>query len=163
MQYFHIPSAVDDTEQLDYCKLSGVICQSICKMDWHIQSSYHRVHSECTYLIFCVIRVFLLLNCPFLLLMLSIYHVFCMSFLNGEGYFLWNFSIGLMFRHLQRFGSIMESPPETFGKSHSRTSVLRTHCVTARNENCWCRYWWKPVFFAVWLYTQPTVSKHIDR
>ena len=37
VQYFHMPPAPDDVEQLDCCKLLGVIFQSNFKMDWHIE------------------------------------------------------------------------------------------------------------------------------
>ena len=37
VQYFHMLPAVDDIEQLDCCKLLGVIFQSNFKMDSHIQ------------------------------------------------------------------------------------------------------------------------------
>ena len=37
MQYFHIPPVLDNIEQLDCCKLLGVIFQSNFKMDSHIQ------------------------------------------------------------------------------------------------------------------------------
>ena len=37
VQYFHMPPALDDIEQLDCCKLLGVIFQSNFKMDSHIE------------------------------------------------------------------------------------------------------------------------------
>jgi len=37
VQYFHKPPALDDIEQLDCCKLLGVIFQSNFKMDSHIE------------------------------------------------------------------------------------------------------------------------------
>ena len=37
VQYFHMPPPLVDTEQLDCCKLLGVILQSNFKMDSHIQ------------------------------------------------------------------------------------------------------------------------------
>ena len=37
VQYFHIPPVLDNIEQLDCCKLLGVIFQSNFNMDSHIQ------------------------------------------------------------------------------------------------------------------------------
>ena len=37
VQYFHMPPALDDIEQLDCCKLLGVIFQSNFKIDSHIE------------------------------------------------------------------------------------------------------------------------------
>jgi len=37
VQYFHMPAPLVDIEQLDCCKLLGVIFQSNFKMDLHIQ------------------------------------------------------------------------------------------------------------------------------
>ena len=37
VRYFHLPSAIDTIEQLDCCKLLGVIFQSNLKMDSHVQ------------------------------------------------------------------------------------------------------------------------------
>ena len=37
VQYFYMPPALDDIEQLDCCKLLGVIFQSNFKMDLNIQ------------------------------------------------------------------------------------------------------------------------------
>jgi len=37
VQYFHMPPALDNIEQLDCCKLLGVIFQSNFKMDSHIE------------------------------------------------------------------------------------------------------------------------------
>ena len=34
---FHLPAAIDDIEQVDCCKLLGVIFQNNCKMDSHVQ------------------------------------------------------------------------------------------------------------------------------
>ena len=34
---FHLPAAIDDTEQVDCCKLLGVMFQNNCKMDSHVQ------------------------------------------------------------------------------------------------------------------------------
>jgi len=97
VQYFHMPAPVVDIEQLDCCKLLGVIFQSNFKMDLHIQF----ILSQCTqrlYLLklFCIIRVCPMLNYQ-LLLMLLLLHVFCMPSLHGEGSCLSNLSIELMF------------------------------------------------------------------
>jgi len=34
---FHLPAAIDDIEQVDCCKLLGVMFQNNCKMDSHVQ------------------------------------------------------------------------------------------------------------------------------
>jgi len=44
VQYFHMPPALNDIEQLDCCKLLGVIFQSNFKMDSHIEF----ILSQCT-------------------------------------------------------------------------------------------------------------------
>jgi len=54
-----------------------------------------RVHRHCTYSNFCVIMVCPMLNYQ-LLLMMYLFHVFCMPSLHGEGSCLWNLSTELM-------------------------------------------------------------------
>jgi len=54
VQHFHMPPSVDDIEQVNCCKLLGVIFLSNLKMDPHVQyhffsiSFYHSVLNECT-------------------------------------------------------------------------------------------------------------------
>ena len=59
---FHLPAAIDDTEQVDCCKLLCVMFQNNCKMDSHVQiqsikthfySAICREHSVFTYLNCC--------------------------------------------------------------------------------------------------------------
>jgi len=47
---FHLPSAIDYTEQLDCNKLLGVLFQSNFKMDMHVQN----ILSQCTQRIYLI-------------------------------------------------------------------------------------------------------------
>jgi len=92
-----MPPPLDDTEQLDCCKLLGVIFQSNFKMDSHIQS----VLSQCAQKMY-VLKLPRHRGLPDAQLSVTanaviLFHVFCLPCLHGEGSCLWNLSTKLMF------------------------------------------------------------------
>jgi len=91
-----MPPPLVDIEQLDCCKLLGVIFQSNFKMASHIQF----ILSQCAQRLY-LLKLLRHMVCPMLnyqlLLMLWLFHVFCMPCLYGEGSCLWNLSTKLMF------------------------------------------------------------------
>jgi len=48
VQYFHLPAAIIDIEQLDCYKVLGVFFQSDFKMDFYVQYLLSQCASECT-------------------------------------------------------------------------------------------------------------------